>query len=100
MNPLDKFQIFRYSEGMKVVSIVRNRGQLTIPDSIRQLVSWIAPLSAVTISVRRADEIVISPHQKYVDWEKIWEDIKKSRAIKGRSNIRTVKFLELDRNLH
>ena len=85
---------------MKAVSIVRARGQLTIPDSIRQLVSWVVPLSAVTISVRKADEIVITPHQNYVDWEKIWEGIKKSRAIKGKGNTSAAKFLELDRNSH
>ncbi|MCL4360076.1 hypothetical protein M1555_02370 [Patescibacteria group bacterium] len=85
---------------MKAVSIIRDRGQLTIPDSIRQLVSWVAPLSAVTISVRKADEIVITPHQNYVNWEGIWEGIKKSRAIKGKGSINAAKFLEFDRNSH
>ena len=85
---------------MKVVSIIRDRGQLTIPDSIRQLVSWVSPLSAVTISVRKADEIVITPHQNYIDWERIWKGIKESRAIKGKGNANAAKFLELDRNSH
>ncbi len=85
---------------MKTVGIVRERGQLTIPDSIRRMVSWITPMSAVSISVVRPDEIVIKPHHpKEVDWDKIWEGIKKARAIKGkRGNLS--KFIAEDRYRH
>ena len=69
---------------MKAVSIIRDRGQLTIPDSIRKLVSWVNPMSAVSISIIKPDEIVIKPHQTKMDWDKIWENIRKSRAIKGK----------------
>ncbi len=85
---------------MKAVSIVRDRGQLTIPDSIRQIVDWVTPMSAVTISVIKPDEIIITPHQKQVNWDQIWENIRKSRAIKGKGNISTAEFLEQDRNSH
>ena len=74
---------------MKTVSIVRGRGQLTIPDSIRKLVNWVTPLSAVSISVIKPDEIVIKPHQTQVNWAEIWENIRKSRAI-SRSEERRV----------
>ncbi|MBI4037417.1 hypothetical protein HY382_00020 [Candidatus Curtissbacteria bacterium] len=71
---------------MKVVSIVRDRGQLTIPDSIRKLVNWVNPSSAVSISVVKPDEIIIKPHQyqKEVDWDKLWKKIKRVRAFKGK----------------
>lgn len=85
---------------MKTVSIIRDRGQLTIPDSIRKIVNWISPMSAVSISVIKPDEIVIKPHQKQVDWDQVWENIRKSRAISGKGNISTVDFLEQDRNSH
>ncbi len=85
---------------MKSVSIVRDRGQLTIPDSIRRVVTWITPMSAVTISVVKPDEIVINPHQKQVDWDQVWENIRKSRAISGKGNLSTVQFLEQDRSSH
>lgn len=85
---------------MKTVSIIRERGQLTIPDSVRKLVSWVTPLSAVWISVDRLDEIVIKPHQNQVDWDKIWESIKKSRAIHGRGKISGSEFLTKDRQSH
>lgn len=86
---------------MKTVSIVRDRGQLTIPDSIRRVVSWITPMSAVSISVVKPDEIVITPHKKQYDWDKIWEGVRKSRAIKGKGKaISAAEFLEQDRTSH
>lgn len=85
---------------MKTVSIIRGRGQLTIPDSVRKIVNWVSPMSAVTISVMKPDEIVITPHQKHVDWDTIWANIRKSRAIKGKGNLSAVEFLEQDRNSH
>lgn len=85
---------------MKAVSIVRDRGQLTIPDSIRRVISWITPMSAVTISVIKPDEIIIKPHQKQVDWDQVWENIRKSRAISGKGKISTAEFLEQDRRSH
>lgn len=85
---------------MKTVSIIRDRGQLTIPDSIRKVVNWITPMSAVSISVMKPDEIVIKPHQKQVNWDKVWEKIRKSRAVLGKGNLSTVEFLEQDRRSH
>ena len=60
---------------MKTVSIIRGRGQLTIPDSIRKVIHWVSPMSVVSISVVKPDEIVIKPHhnQKEVDWNKLWK---------------------------
>ena len=85
---------------MKTVSIIRERGQLTIPDSIRQLISWVSPMSAVTISVVKPDEIVITPHKVQIDWDEIWEGIKESRAIHGKNNMSASKFLIKDRLTH
>lgn len=73
---------------------------MTIPDSIRKLVNWVGPQSAVTISIVKSDEIMIKPHQKQVDWEKIWEGIRKSRAIKGKNAISSVEILQRDRDSH
>lgn len=85
---------------MKTVSIVRDRGQLTIPDSIRQIVDWVTPMSVVTISVVKPDEIIITPHKKQINWDQIWENIRKSRAIKGKGNMSAAEFLKQDRNSH
>ncbi|MDP3733482.1 MAG: hypothetical protein Q8Q91_02960 [Candidatus Daviesbacteria bacterium] len=84
----------------QIVGIIRDRGQLTIPDSIRKLVSWAAPSSAVSISLKELDEIIIKPHQKQYDWDKIWKGIKKSRAIHGRGKMSASEILMKDRQLH
>lgn len=82
------------------VSIIRNRGQLTIPDSIRALRQWASPNSAVTITSDQPDEIVIRPHKKQVDWDKLWDLIRRSRAIKGKGKGAAAQFLEQDRLSH
>jgi len=85
---------------MKAVSIIRNRGQLTIPDAIRKKVSWVSPSSAVTLSVVKADEIVIKPHRVYGEEKNIWTLVKQARAIKGKGQESAVQFLEKDRRSH
>ena len=82
-------------------STIRQRGQLTIPDEIREKLSWIRPNSPISISIVKPDEIVIKPHQTLVDWDKIWKGIKKTRSYKGKGRILPAwKFLELDRKSH
>ena len=85
---------------MQTVSIIRERGQLTIPDSIRKMVNWINPLSAVTILMIKPDEIIIRPLVQQVDWAQIWKNINKSRAISGKGKISASEFLQSDRNSH
>ncbi|KKS93104.1 MAG: hypothetical protein UW68_C0012G0015 [Candidatus Collierbacteria bacterium GW2011_GWB1_44_6] len=85
---------------MQTTSIIRERGQLTIPDAIRKMVGWVNPMSAVSISVLKPDEIVIRPHVQTVDWNKVWGAIRKSRAITGKGEVGASKFMELDRSSH
>lgn len=85
---------------MKTVSIIRGRGQLTIPDSIRKTVNWAIPYSAVSISVVKPDEIVIRPHRAQTDWDKVWEAIRKARSVKGKGRGSLSKFVIEDRYRH
>ncbi len=85
---------------MKVVSIIRDRGQLTIPDSIRRLVGWVNPMSAISISVIGPEEIIIKPHKHDYDKARIWELLRKSRAIKGKGQGSAAEFIETDRQTH
>jgi bifunctional DNA-binding transcriptional regulator/antitoxin component of YhaV-PrlF toxin-antitoxin module len=82
---------------MKNVVIIRDRGQLTIPDNIRKSISWVNPMSAVSISVVKADEIVIRPHQHTLNKERIWELIRKSRTIKGKNSQSAAEIIQADR---
>lgn len=66
--------------------IIRDRGQLTIPEAIRRIVGWITPLSAVTITVEKSDKISITPGiQKETDWKNIWNSIQLVRSFKGKN---------------
>jgi len=85
---------------MKTTSVIRNRGQLTIPDSIRKMITWATPMSAVTISIEKPDEITIRPHEQRLDFNEIWENIHKSRSIKGGNKVSALQILENDREGH
>ena len=88
---------------IQAVGIIRQRGQLTIPDKIREAFDWLTPSSAITITSQKPDEIVIRPvsaSKKAVDWDKIWEGIRKSRAIKGKGRGSLSKFIAEDRYRH
>ena len=81
---------------LQTTSIIRNRGQLTIPETIRKAVSWANPLSAVSISIVHPDEIVIRP-KKEVDWDKLWKQIRRVRAFKGKGRGSLSAFIAKDR---
>lgn len=86
---------------MKKVIIIRDRGQMTIPDSIRKIVDWASPMSAVSISAITPDKIIIEPAANKLDNNKIWASIKKARSIKGKgSSISATEFLIKDRKSH
>ena len=77
--------IFRDMQ-LQSTSIVRDRGQLTIPDLIRVRSDWVSPGSVVTIVQVRADEIVIRPHvanKNEFDWNRLWRNIELARSHKG-----------------
>ena len=82
------------------IGIIRDRGQLTIPDSIRALRQWANTASVVSISSDKPDEIVIRPHLQQIDADKIWKAIKQSRGVKGKGRMSASEFLAKDRKLH
>lgn len=82
---------------MKTVGVIRNRGQLTIPDAFRKLVPWVGPMSAVTISLVKPDKIVIKPHQPKIDWSDLWKRIHHSRSFLGKGKESAIETLEKDR---
>lgn len=85
---------------LQTTIVIRDRGQVTIPEKIRKSINWLTPSSVVTISAQQPDEITIQPYNpKKIDWDKLWKMIRKSRAIKGkRGNLS--KFIAEDRYRH
>lgn len=72
---------------IQTTSIIRQRGQLTIPKEIRKKVSWLVPGSVVTMTQMKPDEIIVRPYQtnnKKIDWDKIWKNIELARSYKGK----------------
>lgn len=58
---------------MNNVSIIRQRGQLTIPDSIRKQATWARADAVVEVSLKNNNEILVRPHasKKAVDRQQL-----------------------------
>jgi len=79
-------------------AVIRERGQLTIPEKIREARPWTSPVSVVTITSTKPDEIVIQPFSpKKFDWNKLWFDIKRVRSYKGAGRGNLSAFIAKDR---
>ena len=85
---------------LQIIAIVRGRGQLTIPDSIRSKTDWVGPGSVVTVSRVKTDEIVIKPHlanSGKTDWNRLWKNIYLSRSYTGTYSGSLSEFIASDR---
>ena len=76
---------------LQTTSIIRDRGQLTIPEAIRKMIEWTSPLSVVILSLERPNQITIKPlsHQKKADWNMIWHGIRLARSFKGKDETKS-----------
>lgn len=84
---------------IQTTGIIRQRGQLTLPDNIRDNIDWATAGSIVTIKTTKSDEIVIQPYspQKEIDWDKLWRDLNRIRSYKGKYHGSLSKFIIKDR---
>lgn len=82
-----------------VVSTIRQRGQLTIPDRVRESRKWASDGSAVLIDDTDPQKIIIHPYseKKEVDWEKLMRDLERIRSYKGKYKGSLSKFVAKDR---
>lgn len=90
---------------IQTTAIIRNRGQLTIPDVIRRAFDWMKTESVVKIIYRSPQEIVITPYiqekKKLVNWKKIWAAIAEARAISSKGKKGNLsEFIIRDRERH
>jgi AbrB family looped-hinge helix DNA binding protein len=86
---------------LQTTGTIRQRGQLTIPESIREEFDWAAPGSVVIIEPKKTNEILLRPYspKKKPNWNEIWGGIKRARAIKGKSGNLSVAITQ-DRQKH
>ncbi len=84
----------------QAVGILRDRGQVTIPDDIRSSLYWMTPNSPLYFSVIDQTQVVIQPQGMALDWDGLWAGIDKARSIRGKGKISAAKFIEKDRQSH
>lgn len=85
---------------IQTIGIIRQRGQLTIPDKIRSVFNWLSPSSTVTITSQKIDEIVIRPisaNKNTIDWDELWRDIQRVRSYRGKGRGNLSEFIAEDR---
>lgn len=82
-------------------AIIRDRGQLTIPEKMREVLKWSSTNSVVSLYTTEKGELLIKPFvaNKEPDWDTIWANIERSRSYKGK-NGNLSKFISLDRESH
>jgi bifunctional DNA-binding transcriptional regulator/antitoxin component of YhaV-PrlF toxin-antitoxin module len=71
---------------MTYTATIRQRGQLTIPDRLRETLSWLQTGEVVGIDIDN-DEVRIRPHAKMgkgVDWGDFWTKVQLARSFKGK----------------
>jgi bifunctional DNA-binding transcriptional regulator/antitoxin component of YhaV-PrlF toxin-antitoxin module len=82
-------------------AVIRDRGQLTIPEKIRNFLEWSSPNSVVSLITVSKEELIIKPFEgkKQIDWSTIWMNINLSRSYIGKQG-NLSGFITSDRNSH
>lgn len=88
---------------MPYIATIRERGQITIPDKIRNDFSWLNIGSVVHVIPLNNQTVVVKPYQEeakqIADWKKIEDTIALVRSFKGkRGNLS--EFIVNDREAH
>lgn len=93
----------------QTISKVRERGQLTVPQAVREALNW--PEDEVMVKVTtiqdgfRVEKLPIShpqhPKKKLTkrQWDEIWQDFERF-SKSGRQDVKLTDFLRKDRDTH
>jgi len=70
---------------MNSTIILRDRGQLTLPEAIRKTLPWLTRSTALTVSVENPQKLVLTPLQPAatVPWDMMWNGITLARSFEG-----------------
>lgn len=84
-------------------SIIRQRGQLTLPESLRRRLDWLGEDKVVQIVLNADNKVVVTPYlpsqnNKNTDWNGIWKTVNKFQ--KKRNTISLSDFVIRDRYSH
>ncbi|OGG91918.1 hypothetical protein A3H16_02720 [Candidatus Kaiserbacteria bacterium RIFCSPLOWO2_12_FULL_53_8] len=90
---------------IRKVGIIRQRGQFTIPDAIRDAAVWLKENGAVVITLVTPTRLEIEPLkegngkvvQETTDWETIWKRMEEVRKLPGKYKGSLSEFIISDR---
>lgn len=82
-------------------AIIRDRGQITIPEKIRRTLKWPTTNSVVSLATTVQNEILIRPYDsaRKINWPQIWNNVELSRSYQGKKG-NLSSFVSSDRENH
>lgn len=71
---------------LRETTVIRQRGQLTIPDSFRDRLSWLRPKNVVSLESHFDNRITLAPYHsdEEVDWKRWRRKLGRVQAFRGR----------------
>ena len=86
---------------LQTTGILRQRGQVTIPDQVREFLEWLVPNTVISFTVSKNKTVTLGPYVKdaaqVVDWKNIWERIEIADSFRGKKG-NLSKFIVEDRD--
>lgn len=83
---------------MKIQTVViRDKYQMTIPDKIREELSWVRPNTAIEVTWSD-DKIILQPQRGTVNWKIIGRAVKAARTEKTKTSL--ADWIIRDRETH
>lgn len=91
-------------EDLRATATIRQRGQLTIPEEIREQLPWLEPDHIVGLETRGLQEVVVKPFGQTQSsgaerWAKAWEAIQIAHTFAGKRG-HLARFVVEDREKH
>ncbi len=84
-------------------AIIRSRGQLTIPEKVRDVIDWAKPNSVVSMTITSDKRILLEPYEtfknKATNWDEVWAGIQWARSLKSKRGSAS-DFIIRDREKH
>lgn len=87
-----------------ITGVVRQRGQLTVPEPIRRALDWLKPDAVVDFIVDGINEIRIQPYKEkktqFATWEELKAEMERIRSFPGKHKGSLSDFVAKDRYRH
>lgn len=88
----------------QTTAVIRQRGQLTIPNKIREMLSWAKENTTVILEATVNNMIIVKPYgfthsDAAQKWQKAWDAIQLARSFKGKKG-NLSQFVAQDRETH